>query len=122
MPREPHHRTHPTRTRRARTLRHDSSKPETRLWQSLRNRRLAGLKFRRQETFGPFVVDFFCPDARLVVELDGLSHVGRGEADDARTAYLESLGLKVYRVTIDDLLEHEEAVLVGIARAAGVKW
>ncbi|MDQ3332941.1 MAG: endonuclease domain-containing protein [Planctomycetota bacterium] len=94
--------------------------PERRLWNLLRNRQLAELKFRRQVPVGPFVVDFYCEAAQLAVELDGLSHDNRGEYDKRRQKYLEEQGIRVLRMQNDELLENAEAVLLGIAKAAGV--
>jgi len=116
------HRTEPyaskTMTARARALRQDAPIPERVLWGMLRGRRLGGLKFRRQVPIGPFVVDFLCEAAALVVELDGLSHTGRGEADDRRTAYLQSRGLRVFRVTNDQLIESPDVVAEAVLREA----
>ena len=106
---------------RARELRHDGTIPERILWGLLRSGHLAGLKFRRQHPVGPFVVDFYCHESRLIVELDGMSHDLRAEQDRQRTQYLESLGLRVFRVTNDELLGDSEAVARGIARAAGIE-
>jgi very-short-patch-repair endonuclease len=92
--------------------------PERILWWMLRDRRLGGLKFRRQVPVGPYVVDFLCDTAGLVLELDGMSHVGTGAKDDRRTAYIESRGLHVLRVTNDDLLHHDLAVAEAILQAA----
>ncbi|MGH8453586.1 MAG: endonuclease domain-containing protein, partial [Nevskiales bacterium] len=68
----------PDRTAIARRLRRDSTFPERLLWSRIRGSQLAGLKFRRQQVLMGFVVDFYCPDAMLVVEIDGQSHLGRG--------------------------------------------
>ena len=68
----------------------------------LRKGQLGGLKFRRQHAIGPFIVDFCCPSARVVVELDGLSHLGRGQYDDQRTKELAQSGYRVVRVTNDE--------------------
>ena len=108
--------------KRARSLRQDSPIPERILWGILRNRQLGGLKFRRQHPVGPYIVDYYCDEANLVVELDGMSHVGQGAKDDKRTRYIEQEGMRVYRVTNDDLLQHREAVAEDIARAAGLDW
>jgi len=62
------------RTASARRLRREQTAPEGVLWSHLRNRRLGGLKFRRQQAIGPYVADFFCAKARLVVELNGRMH------------------------------------------------
>src|SRR5947209_11021933 len=90
----------PVRTiRRARNLRRQMSLPEVLLWRALRTRP-AGLKFRRQQAAGPYVVDFFCHDAGLVVEIDGESH-SRGNQpviDAARDAYLHRNGYTVFRI------------------------
>ncbi len=69
------------------------------MWRGLKGSQLAGFKFRRQHSIGPFIVDFYCPAARLVVELDGAGHyTALGSATDGtRTAYLQALGLRVLR-------------------------
>jgi very-short-patch-repair endonuclease len=105
---------------RARQMRHDATSPERALWGLIRDRPLQGLKFRRQHAIGPYVADFYCHEASLVVELDGMSHDGRAEADAQRTRYLESLGLRVVRISNDDVLRDREAVAIAILRAAGV--
>jgi very-short-patch-repair endonuclease len=78
-------------------LRRDQTSSEARLWGELRNRRLGGWKWRRQAPIGPFIVDFYCPDARLVVELDGPQHQESRAYDARRTQYLEAQGLRVIR-------------------------
>lgn len=75
------------------------------------------MAFRRQSPVGPYVVDFFAPSARLVVEVDGRSHDGREAADAARQTVLESLGLRVIRVTNDDVLYRLDATIRLIADA-----
>ena len=104
----------------ARKLRQRMPDPEHYLWSLLRNRKLAGLKFRRQHPVGPFVVDFYCESAKLAVELDGMSHDGRGGSDKSRQRYLEEAGLTVFRIHNEDLLQDAEAALLGIAKAAHV--
>jgi len=81
---------------------------------------LAGLKWRRQYVIGPYVVDFFCPAAGLVVELDGRTHVGRGRADAARTRCFERQGLAVIRFANDEVIRDPDSVVAAIAVAAGV--
>lgn len=107
-------------TERARELRAMQTKPEEIVWSALRNRRVAGLKFRRQFPIGSYVADFACPESHLIVELDGESHEGRQVDDARRTEFLESHGFKVFRVTNDDVVDDIEAVAIGIARAAGI--
>lgn len=67
------------------------------LWTHLRNRRFAGFKFRRQQPIDHYIADFFCPSARVAIELDGDSHMGKDERDIARQAYIESHEIRVVR-------------------------
>src|SRR5688500_8099048 len=83
------------------------------LWQRLRNRQLDGFKCRRQWSLGPFIVDFFCWERKLVVELDGGQHTPEGDAD--RTDWLEAQGYKVRRFWNSDVMENEDGVLEAIA-------
>ncbi|HEX6962553.1 MAG TPA: endonuclease domain-containing protein [Lacipirellula sp.] len=99
-------------------LRKSTTKPEQLLWSILRGRQLGGLKFRRQHPVEPYVVDFYCAEAKLVVELDGESHNGREEYDERRSEFLAKLGLKVFRVTNDDVLTNLDGVAEGIYRVA----
>ena len=119
MPKDPPY-TDPHMKSRARELRRNSTIPERILWGMLRNRNLAGLKFRRQHVIGPYVVDYLCHDAHLVVELDGMSHVGQAEQDFKRTQYLEKQGYRVFRVTNDDVLQTPDAVADAIVQAASM--
>ena len=93
----------------AHRLRRDSADAEQRLWYYLRGRRLGGFKFRRQVTLGPFVADFACVEARLIVEADGGQH--NDKRDAARTEYLERLGWKILRFWNNDVLQQTDAVL-----------
>ena len=107
-------------TENARRLRRNATIPERMLWNRLRRGRLAGLKFRRQQPIGPYIVDFFCHEVGLVVEVDGRTHDERAKEDSRRDAFLrEQEGLQVLRVSNDDVLNETEAVLIAILRAAG---
>ena len=66
--------------------------PERSLWQVLRNRKLLGLKFRRQFSVGPYIVDFACIEKQLVIEIDGDSHTGRFEQDQRRETEIRAAG------------------------------
>lgn len=114
------HVPNPRTTDRVRELRTKSTWPEKIVWSIVRAHRLGGLKFQRQHPIGPYVVDFYCHEKRLVIEIDGGSHEERAVEDGERTAYLEQQGLRVYRVTNQDVMSDKEAVAMGIARAAGV--
>ena len=96
---------------RARRLRRDQTDAERVLWFQLRDRRLQGWKFRRQVPLGRFVVDFFCVDARLVIELDGGQHAVRSDADAARTGALQAMGYVVVRFWNHDVLKNTAGVL-----------
>ncbi|AHX11957.1 DNA methylase [Dyella jiangningensis] len=103
----------PTKTReRARDLRQTSTDAELRLWQHLRAGRLKGWKFRRQHPLPPYVADFYCEAAKLVIELDGSQH--GGSADAVRSRYLESLGLTVLRYWDNEVMQQTQAVLEAI--------
>ncbi len=93
---------------------------ETRLWLRLNRRQLDGLRFRRQAPLGPYIVDFFCPERRLIVELDG-DHHGREamiDADARRTQWLESQGHVVQRFANADVMSNLEGVCTAISIAA----
>ncbi len=111
------HRIPPRMTRIARKLRRDMTGPERALWHLLRSRGLNELKFRRQHPIGPFVADFYCAEARLVVEVDGWSHEDAA-ADTRRQAYIEARGMRVFRVSNDDVLKHRVAVMDAVLAAA----
>src|SRR5687768_13852619 len=83
-----------------RKLRRDQTDAERRLWRELRGRLQQGIKFRRQQAIGPYIVDFYCHEHRLVVEVDGSQHnEGVGLTQDAdRAAWLEARGLRVVRL------------------------
>ena len=102
---------------RARELRRESTFPERLLWSRLRNGRCAELKFRRQQPLGPYVVDYFCASARMVVELDGHSHEERDAQDEKRQEYLEQQGLRVIRFSNDEVLANLDGVVEAIATA-----
>ena len=101
---------------RARALRQNSTGPERKSWELLRDRRLGGFRFRRQRAFGDYVVDFYCPQCGVAVEVDGLSHMGRAQPDNRREQAMGKLGLKIVRVTNDDVLANPEAVAEHILR------
>lgn len=93
--------------------------PEWALWSALRQREQMGVKFRRQHPFGPYILDFFCQEKLLAVELDGRSHANTParEHDAARDAYLRSFGVEVLRVTNDAVIENAGGVAGFIKRA-----
>ncbi len=113
---EPRDDVQPQRKQRRRDLRQTATKAERLIWSGLRNRRLGGLKFRRQHSIGPYIVDFCCVERKLVVELDGQYHEYVEAADRRRQRYLEAQGYEVLRYSNEDVLADAEAVLMAIGR------
>jgi very-short-patch-repair endonuclease len=107
--------------KRARALRRALTLPEVLLWQALRGGRVGGLRFRRQHPVGPYVLDFYCPSARLALEVDGAVHDLPNQAgrDLRRDAWLAGQGIRVLRVLAADVLDEErrQGVLDTIAAA-----
>jgi very-short-patch-repair endonuclease len=92
-------------------MRHDPTPAEETLWECLRNRQIAGLKFRRQHGIDRFIADFYCADAQIIIEVDGAVHEYTPEEDAIRQEFLESLGFRVVRFTNDDVEQHLDAVV-----------
>jgi len=99
---------------RARRLRGDQTDAEGRLWRALRGRQLEAWKFRRQHAVGPYIADFVCLEAGLVLELDGGQHAEDAERDARRTAYLQGQGFRVLRFWNHDVLQNPEGVLEAV--------
>ncbi len=106
-------------TTRARGLRKASTQAELRLWRLLRHRRLSGFKFRRQHPIPPFVLDFYCHEARLAIEVDGGQHnePETQQQDTARTVFLARKGITVLRFWNHEVLQQEQAVLERVEEA-----
>ena len=109
----------PTARQHARENRHRQSPAEAKLWKTLRNHNVDGRKFRRQHPIGPYIVDFYCYEAKLVVKLDGRSHDVQMDYDAVRTAWLESQGCRVVRFTNAQVMKDIVSVVEGIRLACG---
>ena len=96
---------------KARELRKRMTEPEKILWTHIRGRKQHGMYFRRQHPYGIYILDFYCFEAELVIEIDGMIHLGRRDYDIERTKYLESSGLKVLRFKNKDIENRIEWVL-----------
>jgi len=96
---------------KAKQLRQQQTQAEQLLWSKLRHRQLAGLKFRRQVPIGSYIVDFYCHERCLVVELDGNQHLEQVEYDAIRTQFLQAQGLIVLRFWNNDILANIAGVL-----------
>ena len=94
---------------------------EQKLWHHLRGKRLNGIKFRRQQTIGGYIVDFVSMEHRLIIELDGGQHSEQIEYDERRTAFLNAQGYRVLRFWNNEVLQQTEAVLEKIIEMYGGK-
>jgi len=99
---------------KVRKLRKRLTRAERLLWHHLRARQINERKWRRQQPVDQYVVDFFCPELRLILEIDGDVHVFHKCEDAGRQAYLESRGFRVVRFTNDDVLTNLEGVMTQI--------
>ncbi len=100
-------------------LRSNMTPAEATLWRALKGCGAGGLKFRRQQGIGPFVLDFYCPKHRIGVELDGSSHDYKYEYDVTRAAYLHEQGIRLLRFSNQQVFTAIQGVLAEIVRAAG---
>jgi very-short-patch-repair endonuclease len=94
-------------------LRNNQPKAEQVLWHRLKAKRFLDIKFRRQHGIGPFIVDFYCTEFKLAIEIDGDSHFNEEaiKKDNSRTAYLEKEGIEVIRFTNTDVYKNIEWVI-----------
>lgn len=118
MPKRGPIRAEPIIRQRARDLRQEQTGAEALLWEHLRGRRLLGLKFRRQYPVGRFIVDFYCPERRLIVEVDGPIHDQQPGRDEDRDEILSSQGCTVLHLTNAEVEQNLAAALQRIAAAA----
>ena len=98
----------------ARRLRKKMTPAEEHLWSALKNKQLEGLRFRRQHPVGNFILDFYCPSCKLVIEVDGEVHSDRLDYDDARTDKLGEYGYKVLRFSNERVINDLSQVLAEI--------
>ena len=103
-------------TLRAQELRTNATEAEKRLWRRLSRRQLCGCKFSRQMPVGPYICDFMCREARLVIEIDGGQHSVHSEKDRSGTRYIESEGYRVLRFWNNDAFGNMDGVLQAIAK------
>jgi len=105
----------------ARALRASMTEPEKQLWRHLRDRRLQGVKFRRQAPVGPYIVDFLCIEHKLIIELDGSQHI-ESARDLRRDAWLVANGYRVKRFWNDEVIRERQSVIDTIAAECGLPW
>ena len=106
----------PSTKQHARDLRRDMTDAERILWRQLRKNQILGFRFRRQHPIGPYIADFACVDARLMIEIDGGQHAQQGDYDTARTDWLSSQGYKVLRFWNNEILTNLDGVMETIVR------
>ena len=109
--------------KKAKLLRSNMTTAEKKLWQNIRNKQLHAtdgrpLKFRKQVPIGDYIVDFYCPRKRLVVELDGTQHADNTVYDEIRTTFLANQGIEVIRFWNNEVLTHLPAVIERILQVA----
>ncbi|MDP6390490.1 MAG: DUF559 domain-containing protein, partial [Alphaproteobacteria bacterium] len=103
----------------ARELRQNPTDAEQRLWAALRRKQLGGHRFRQQVPLGPYVVDFACLRAKLVIEVDGGQHADRSDHDARRDRWLASGGYRVLRFWNSEVAENFDGVLAAIRAGLG---
>ena len=96
---------------RRKKLRTNQTNAERKLWSRLRAKRFFGLKFSRQQSVGPYVLDFYCPSQKLAIEIDGGQHIENVKYDALRSEYLFSIGIQVIRYWNSDVLKDTDAAL-----------
>ena len=100
----------------AKQLRKDATEEERLVWHELRNRRYRNLKFRRQHVIEGFVVDFFCVELNLAIELDGSIHQMQKEYDEIRQAVIEEKGIRFIRITNEQIKSNMNLLFESIDR------
>ena len=113
----------PERTKRARRLRRNETLSERKLWQALRRKQVLDVRFRRQHPIGPYFADFVCLRAKLVIEVDGPSHLDAAQLayDEGRTRWLEREGYRILRLWNLDVLTNLDRVVERIAMEVEVR-
>lgn len=99
---------------RAKALRQAENLPEVLFWMQVTKKRFHKIDFDRQRIIGNYIVDFYIKLLGLVIEIDGDSHDNKEEYDKVREDYLISLGLKIYRITVDDVMKNMDFALMGL--------
>jgi very-short-patch-repair endonuclease len=109
----------PKKKQMRKELRNEGTTAEAVLWSHLRKRQILGKKFRRQYSIGPYIVDFYCPECSLIIELDGARHFSmlREDYELERTRYLQKEGLEILRFENRVLRENAESILETIREA-----
>lgn len=107
---------------RARSLRRKQTRAETIFWEAIRGKKYLGLKFTRQKPLYRYIVDFYCAELKLAIEIDGSSHYGSEKAaqDRFRTNYLKDRGIKIRRYTNEEVINDIDLVLENLKQYIAV--
>ena len=114
--------TNPVTLGQAKRLRRHQTPAEDVLWRKLRARRFKGIKFKRQVPIGPYIVDFFCNEMNLIIEVDGCVHELKKQRDEEREKYIRNIRYRVLRFTNLQVLESLDWVLGRIGEAMGFSY
>jgi very-short-patch-repair endonuclease len=106
--------SNPNLQTRAKELRKAKNLPEVLFWMQVTKGRFYKIDFDRQKVIGNYIVDFFVKKLNLIIEIDGSSHIGKEEYDAAREAYLVSLGLNMYRISVYQIMQQMDSVLLDL--------
>ncbi len=106
----------PTLKEKARQLRNNSTNTEILLWGFLKGKQLKGYDFHRQKPIDEYIVDFFCSEIMLAIEIDGISHAGKEEYDEKRQMKLEALGVKILRFDDEEVFYNCDDVIRSIEK------
>jgi very-short-patch-repair endonuclease len=106
----------PALKQRAKELRRAGSLSEALFWNQVKGRRFLGLDFDRQKIIGNYIVDFFCAEINVIIEIDGISHDQKADYDAARDAFLKRLGLSVIHLSDSDVKVNLEGVMQWLRR------
>ncbi len=100
-----------------RNLRKNSTDAERKLWQYLRRRQIGNFKFTRQYSVGSYILDFYCPETRLAIEIDGGQHFENKDKDEIRTEFLVKQNIKVIRFWNNEIFNNIDGVLITIRKS-----
>ncbi|MBL7961948.1 DUF559 domain-containing protein [bacterium] len=102
-----------TQTDKRRDLRNHATRSERLLWSQLKNKQVSGFKFRRQHGVGPYIIDFYCPEAKLAIEIDGSSHDSEEarKNDERRQVFIEEFNIRFLRFSDTELFENMNKVI-----------
>ena len=104
-------RNDPILKKRRQEFRHNQTEAEKAFWSLVRNRQINGKRFFRQDSVGPYILDFYCPEIKLAIELDGGQHSDNGEYDALRTEYLKTQGIEVMRFWNNEVLRDRQGIM-----------